>query len=263
MAKIVVDTPTTKGLGFQDYAEALVNIILDSDSPFTIGILGDWGVGKTSLMQTMCAKLKEQSDHGVIPVWFNAWRCEREQYFAIIPLLEVLASEITDDDLKKDIWNFLKSMQLRVCLGPAELSAGGDKQNQIEEALYFDKVTAIKTTLKRNNKKIVVFIDDLDRCAPDKILEVLESTKVFLDITGFVYVLGMNSEVVNKAIDLKYKDMGITGEDYLEKIIQIPFKVPDWIELDLDEYLDYLIQNEIDPDYKDTFKEYKNLILKP
>jgi predicted KAP-like P-loop ATPase len=103
MAKIVVDTPTTKGLGFQDYAEALVNIILDSDSPFTIGILGDWGVGKTSLMQTMCAKLKEQSDHGVIPVWFNAWRCEREQYFAIIPLLEVLASEITDDDLKKDI----------------------------------------------------------------------------------------------------------------------------------------------------------------
>jgi len=43
MAKIVVDTPTREGLGFQDYAEALVNIILDSGSPFTIGILGELG----------------------------------------------------------------------------------------------------------------------------------------------------------------------------------------------------------------------------
>ncbi|HUV02739.1 MAG TPA: pentapeptide repeat-containing protein [Desulfobacteria bacterium] len=72
----------------------------------------------------------------------------------------------------------------------------------------------------------------------------------------------MNLEVVNKAIDLKYKDMGIKGEDYLEKIIQIPFKVPDWIELDLGEYLTYLIDKEIDPDYKETFKEYKGIVLK-
>jgi ABC-type Mn2+/Zn2+ transport system ATPase subunit len=58
MVKIVVDTPTKEGLGFEDYAEALVNIILESESPFTIGILGEWGVGKTSLMQTMFEKLK-------------------------------------------------------------------------------------------------------------------------------------------------------------------------------------------------------------
>ncbi|RLI99244.1 MAG: hypothetical protein DRP06_03845 [Candidatus Aenigmatarchaeota archaeon] len=53
MAKIIVDTPTEDGLGFGNYAEGLINIIRDSDSPFTIGILGDWGVGKTSLMRTM------------------------------------------------------------------------------------------------------------------------------------------------------------------------------------------------------------------
>jgi GTPase SAR1 family protein len=262
MAKIIVDTPTTKGLGFQDYAEALVNIILDSGSPFTIGILGDWGVGKTSLMQTMCAKLREQSDKGVIPVWFNAWRCEQEQYFAIVPLLELLVSELAEGDLKKKFVEFLMSIQLKFCVGPAEVSAGGGSQNQFEEQLYYDKLAAIKTTLEQNSKKIVVFIDDLDRCAPDKILEVLESTTVFLDIKGFVYVLGMNSEVVNKAIDQKYKDMGIKGEDYLEKIIQIPFKVPDWIDIDLGEYLDYLIENEIDPDYQETFKEYKDIVLK-
>jgi ABC-type Mn2+/Zn2+ transport system ATPase subunit len=60
MAKIVVDTPTREGLGFQDYADAFVNIIVDSGSPFTIDILGEWGVGKTSLMKTMCGKLKDE-----------------------------------------------------------------------------------------------------------------------------------------------------------------------------------------------------------
>jgi predicted KAP-like P-loop ATPase len=96
MAKIVVDTPTREGLGFQDYADALVDIIVDSGSPFTIGILGEWGVGKTSLMQTMCGKLKDEHEKNVIPIWFNAWRCERERNLAIIPLLQLLVSEIKD-----------------------------------------------------------------------------------------------------------------------------------------------------------------------
>jgi len=237
---------------------------MDSGSPFTIGILGDWGVGKTSLMQTMCAKLREQSNQGVIPVWFNAWRCEREQYFAIVPLLELLVSEIKEPELRKTIVNFLKSIQLKFCLpvGQGELSVGGGSQNQPEKELYYDKITAIENALGKNNKKIVVFIDDLDRCAPDKILEVLESTKVFLDLEGFVYVLGLNSDVVNKAIDQKYESIGIKGEDYLEKIIQIPFKIPDWIEHDLSAYLDYLIKNEIDSEYQGTFEEYRDIVLK-
>ena len=79
MAKIVVDTPTRDGLGFQDYADALVNIIVDSGSPFTIGILGEWGVGKTSLMKTMREKLNDQHGRNVIPIWFNelSWRKKR------------------------------------------------------------------------------------------------------------------------------------------------------------------------------------------
>jgi len=72
MAKIVVDTPTEEGLGFQDYADALVGIIMGSGSPFTIGILGEWGVGKTSLMQTMREKLNDEHGKDIIPIWFNA-----------------------------------------------------------------------------------------------------------------------------------------------------------------------------------------------
>jgi uncharacterized protein YjbI with pentapeptide repeats len=261
MAKIVVDTPTREGLGFQDYADALVNIIVDSGSPFTIGILGEWGVGKTSLMKTMFEKLKAKHEKNVIPIWFNAWRCEREKVFAIIPLLQLLVSEIKDKKLRKAFIEILKSLQLKFSLpGGAELSAGGVSQNQFGEDLYYAELDAIETSLKETDKKIVVFIDDLDRCAPDKILEVLESTKVFLDVKNFVYVLGLNSEVVVKAIDQKYKDMGINGEDYLEKIVQIPFRIPDWNVSDRGEFLTDLIDKEIDSAYQETFREYKDII---
>ena len=260
MAKIVVDTPTREGLGFQDYADALVNIIVDSRSPFTIGILGEWGVGKTSLMKMMCGKLKDEHGKNVIPIWFNAWRCERERNLAIIPLLEALMGEIKDKDLRKTITDILKSIKL--IFGPIELEPGkAVSQNQAEEDLYYDKIKAIETTLGDTNKKIVVFIDDLDRCAPDKILEVLESTKVFLDIKGFVYVLGLSPEVVEKAIDQKYKDIGINGEDYLEKIVQIPFRIPDWNVTDRGDFLTDLVdKDKIDPTYKDTIGEYKDII---
>ena len=261
MAKIVVDTPTREGLGFEDYAKALVNIIVDSGSPFTIGILGEWGVGKTSLMKTMCGNLKDEHGENVIPIWFNAWRCEREKNLAIIPLLQLLVSEIKDDSLKKAFWRLLKSIQITLPVGVAEISAGGGSQIQVEENIYYAKLKAIETTLKETDKKIVVFIDDLDRCAPDKILEVLESTKVFLDIKGFVYVLGLSPEVVVKAIEQKYEAMGINGEDYLEKIVQIPFRIPDWNVTDRGDFLTDLVdKDKIEPTYKDTIEKYKDII---
>ncbi|NQE45772.1 hypothetical protein C5S31_07110 [ANME-1 cluster archaeon GoMg2] len=90
----------------------------------------------------------------------------------------------------------------------------------------------------------------------------LESTKVFLDIKNFVYVLGLNSEVVVKAIDQKYEAMGVNGEDYLEKIVQIPFRIPDWNVSDRGEFLTDLIDKEIDSAYQKTFREYKDIIKK-
>ncbi len=213
-------------------------------------------------MKTMREKLNDKHGKNIIPIWFNAWRCERERNLAIIPLLQLLVSEIKDNKLKKAFIEILKSLQLKFSLpGGVELSAGGVSQNQVEGDLYYAKLDAIETTLRETDKKIVVFIDDLDRCAPDKILEVLESTKVFLAIKGFVYVLGLSPEVVVKAIEQKYKDMGINGEDYLEKIVQIPFRIPDWNVTDRGDFLTDLVdKDKIDPTYKDTIGEYKDII---
>ena len=87
--------------------------------------------------------------------------------------------------------------------------------------------------------RLVVFIDDLDRCLPEKAVEVLEAIKLFLDVEGCVFVLGLDQEVIARGIEIKYKELGfdhkieeesqlfaINGTRYLEKIIQLPFQIP-------------------------------------
>ncbi|MBN1955426.1 MAG: SUMF1/EgtB/PvdO family nonheme iron enzyme [Anaerolineae bacterium] len=76
--------------------------------------------------------------------------------------------------------------------------------------------------------RLVIFIDDLDRCLPDKAVEVLEALKLFLDVPGCVFVLGVDSAVIEEGVRVRYSEykIEIEGSLYLEKIIQIPFNLP-------------------------------------
>ena len=83
--------------------------------------------------------------------------------------------------------------------------------------------------------KIVVFIDDLDRCLPEKAVELLEGLKVLLDLKNFIFVLGVAREVIERGVKLRYKDLHKQDSDeglsalethYLDKIIQFPFTLP-------------------------------------
>lgn len=111
---------------------------------------------------------------------------------------------------------------------------------------------------------MVIFVDDLDRCLPEKAVEVLEAIKLFLDVPGCIFILGIDRDVIERGIRLRYGELGgagereavqlqvdgeaikvgaasyrnfmqeldveesdtIDGERYLEKIIQIPFVLP-------------------------------------
>ncbi len=117
-------------------------------------------------------------------------------------------------------------------------------------------------TVSAGNKLNFLFlVDDLDRCLPDKAVEMLEAIKLFLDVAGCVFILALDDEVVERGIAHRYRDylqLGdrgaesiayslkperyaeftsrisgarlppITGSEYLEKIIQIPFRLPRW-----------------------------------
>jgi CheY-like chemotaxis protein len=75
--------------------------------------------------------------------------------------------------------------------------------------------------------RVVVFIDDLDRCSPDNVLRVFEAIKVYLDAPGFVFVVGYDEGVVSDGIrSQKEFTEAVTGRDYIEKIVQIVFRIP-------------------------------------
>lgn len=92
-----------------------------------------------------------------------------------------------------------------------------------------------------SGKPLVVVIDDLDRCLPEKAIQVLEAIKLFLDVEGCVFLLAVDRDVVEKAIAVKYKELlamaknadtsprpffTLLGESYFEKIVQLPFSLP-------------------------------------
>jgi hypothetical protein len=83
--------------------------------------------------------------------------------------------------------------------------------------------------------RLVVFIDDLDRCLPEKAIEVLKAIKLFLNAERCVFVVGVERRIIEPSIQVKYQRLGlaeatpvmpITSEVYLEKIIQLPFHLP-------------------------------------
>jgi formylglycine-generating enzyme required for sulfatase activity len=84
--------------------------------------------------------------------------------------------------------------------------------------------------------RLIVLVDDLDRCLPEKAVEVLEAIKLFLDVPGTVFILGMDREVIRRGIETHYgallggdgdkEEIPINGDVYLQKMIQIPFNLP-------------------------------------
>ncbi|MFV9506086.1 MAG: KAP family P-loop NTPase fold protein [Oscillochloridaceae bacterium umkhey_bin13] len=104
------------------------------------------------------------------------------------------------------------------------------------EQFYKELQALIQTWTDLAGYRLVVFIDDLDRCLPEQAIGVLEALKVFLDIRGCVFVLGVDREIIERGIRVRYKEFALAGadkgpfpvaeRDYLEKIVQVPFTLP-------------------------------------
>jgi hypothetical protein len=264
-------------LGFDLFSGALTNIILNSYPKFTIGIFGDWGTGKTTLMNSIENELSKNQN--VIRVKFETWRYEREEQFALIPLLKSIAFALPEDDEYQNLRQKLKrgatylvkktpdilassiSKQLDEHMGikvkdlfesiKKEINSRIELLAEIDrDTLYFDGLKDIrneinKIKIKRPSFRIVVFVDDLDRCSPKKTLEILESIKVFLGMDGFIYVLGMSHSIISKLIELQYSKSGVKGDEYIKKIIQIPITLPKWESEDISKLVYHFLEKQI------------------
>jgi hypothetical protein len=119
------------------------------------------------------------------------------------------------------------------------------RREQIRSLEQFQRDFAelVRKKVVEHNKRLVVFIDDLDRCLPEKAIAILETLKLFLSAEGCFFFLAADRDVIEKGIRVKYQDflisatetsdetdttsrIPITGRDYIEKIVQLPFSLP-------------------------------------
>jgi len=75
--------------------------------------------------------------------------------------------------------------------------------------------------------RLIIFIDDLDRCLPENTLAVLESLKLYLAQVNCIFFIGLDKRVIEQAVSQRYKEIKITGKEYIEKIIRLNFFLPD------------------------------------
>nr|QNO50049.1 hypothetical protein LAFMFFPE_00001 [Methanosarcinales archaeon ANME-2c ERB4] len=250
--EIFGDSPTTEdGLGFDDYVDILLELIgnFDVRSPLTIGIHGRWGSGKTSLMRMV--KKRFEDDEGVKTVWFNAWAYGDE------PIGLALLQQILNEFQKEEKLT-VKGIRLLGNIGKLGTDAVLRKTTTItlkEAEDLFENSIGIKSTLRDDFEaaidecledmgRLVVFIDDLDRCLPEKTIEILEVIKLFLDVPKCIFVIGVEKEAIERGIEVRYKSkeqkIPISGQDYIEKIIQVPFTLPPIKEEDMADFIENL-----------------------
>ncbi|WP_345151387.1 KAP family P-loop NTPase fold protein [Nonomuraea rubra] len=235
-------------LQFRRYVDPLMSIITsqDTQTPFTIGVYGDWGSGKTTLLEMVDQRLAERHAEEFVRVHFNPWVHRREPEM-LLPLLNALHNTVSADpkhrftEMVKKLGvitmnlaadELLKKLNLgavsvekigKLAQQYAEMRGQIDSQTgRLREALQEQA-----DHLAKENRKIVFFVDDLDRCGPDQIIDLLESIKLFLDLRNVFVVIALSKDVVDRGVSVRYEAFKFPatvhiGDDYLDKMIQLP-----------------------------------------
>lgn len=281
-------------LGFNYLAEQVVEIAKDENlSPATVGIYGDWGSGKSSLMKMVKESL--DSDKKTLTVEFNGWLFEGYED-AKTALCGTILDEMHKHETlfskgKDKIKGLLKKvdggklLSKGIKYGLDYLLTGGigtlteftltgiisavkQKAGDVSEKDVKKLIDSLKNEEKKrteikefrnefkkvfedcNGERLVVFIDELDRCKPDTILDIFEAIRLFLYVEGTTFIIGADERLVSYAVKTKYMD--IPGHDidiskeYLEKLVQYPVKIPQLNEKEVKQYITcLLLQNEI------------------
>lgn len=267
-------------LATKDYSRALVEFIEECDTPMTIGVQGDWGIGKTSMMSMIKAQIisstnaSNKKNFGV--VWFNTWQFSlfgRDEYLGVAALSELLKilREQFEISESNDYWKSVKKLASSLSFSFMGVGIDGKKLSEQDDEGYEDISKVIKQFKEEFDKliqyiieqrsldRIIFFIDDLDRVKPVKALELLESLKNFMDVENCVFILAVDYEVVQMGMRQKF---GVdlqkqSGKSFFDKIIQLPFVMPS-SSYDLVNYLKKLIE-PIVAFNKLTDDDYSNL----
>lgn len=242
-----------------------------------IGIMGDWGAGKTSILRAIADYFEKGS--GWPTIFFEAWKYQDDKQ-PILPLLSRL-EDVTTGQVKKGLRSVLHSLGAAALvtsdavLKIATSSSMGKEigVKDIEKAFnligkantqYYSSYERVSGKLRkvanditatytprvsepwkgfvqreagsqrapvRLEPHLVIMVDDLDRLLPDRAISLLESIRFFLMLPRTIVVLGINDQVLARAIEVRYRDQKtgevfFSGKEFMEKLFQWSIELP-------------------------------------
>lgn len=196
-----------------------------------IGVYGEWGTGKTSVLKFVDSLAKK---NGHIPVWFDPWAYtdQTEMWHAYVRSIhEALKDHFGPIE---EVQKLAKGSWLSQAPAISKIVGAVTKEGGELTAIgltwlkkYFVNHTEALHWLRNvlRNKRVFVFIDDLDRTAPELVPDILYALKEVMDTPGFAFICGFDPAVVGKVLGNKHPGFG-DGLKFLEKIIDYPVWLP-------------------------------------
>lgn len=299
-------------------AKTIVSLVRESkDQPISIGIHGDWGAGKSSILEMVEDEMKKSaSDSGekYSCIRFNGWRHQGFED-SKVALMSSIVSELEKKEklgskageILKKLWKNINWMSIAKTTGKAALgiatgtapitllSSAMDvlkatvttkegingaidsigaylKESKITEDTSSNKEFAefeenfAKLLEDANIDKLVVLIDDLDRCLPDVAINTLEAVRLFVFTEKTAFVIAADESMIRYAVKKHFPDAisenKINAGDtfanrYLEKLIQIPFRIPALGEVEAGIYIMLLMVGSVLSDENTNYQKLR------
>ncbi|MCR4431592.1 MAG: KAP family NTPase [Tepidanaerobacteraceae bacterium] len=275
-------------------AKSIVKLIVDNkDEPITIGVHGDWGAGKSSVLEMIKEELASQESIACIK--FNGWKYQGFEDAKIALMESVVTTLIEERSLKEKAKDIIEKIKKNIDWLKVAKGAGSIAVTALTGVppvtLITDAITALKDGVKDPEKvsgiieklgkfsndsklfskestsiafqefqksfddlmkkagisKLVVLIDDLDRCLPEVAIETLEAVRLFMFSKSTAFVIAADEAMIEYAVKKHFPDLPeneISKEfsrRYLEKLVQVPFKIPALGEVEAKTYITLLM----------------------
>lgn len=291
-------------LGYARYSKIIQDLSQrDSLLPTTIGLFGDWGSGKSSILGMIENIFENKSN--TLCLRFDGWLFEGYDDAKSALMTEIIRSiekKVSDNEgirrkakklLKRVNWFRVAGLATKgvislttplssITVIPSLIQNFSDIANKFgadpdkvkseitklikpKERKIFENVREFRNDfesliIESKLSPVVILIDDLDRCLPESIISTLEAIKLFLSVPGTAFIIAADERIVRNAIVQRYpisqyQNQDLT-QDYLEKLIQLPIKIPPLTEITASCYM-YLLfaERTLKAKHQDNFLE--------
>lgn len=299
-------------------AKTIVSLIKDSkEQPISIGIHGDWGAGKSSILEMVENEVKTsdaKSSKKYVCIRFNGWKHQGFED-SKVALMSSIISELEKKkklgpkagEILKKLWGNINWMSVaktagKTALGLATgtapltllsstmdiLKATVTTEEEIAGAIesiggYLRDANITEDTSSnkqfsefQNNfnelledasiEKLIVLIDDLDRCLPDVAINTLEAVRLFMFTEKTAFVIAADESMIRYAVKKHFPDAidenkfnagDAFANRYLEKLIQVPFRIPALGEVEACIYIMLLMVGSVFTDENSNYKKLR------